>query len=65
MLEVEICFNMSKSIGDWTRMRAEEYLSKLSLELHTAIAVQFCTEISNLIIFSWTTKVKSKFVILE
>jgi hypothetical protein len=47
------------------RMKAEEYLSKLSLELHTAIAVQSCTEISNLIIFSWTTKVKSKFVILE
>jgi hypothetical protein len=40
------------------RMRAEEYLSKLSLELHIVIAAQFCIEISNLIISYWTTKVK-------
>jgi hypothetical protein len=63
MLEVAICSNMSRNIEDWTKMRAEEYSSKLYLELHTVIADQFFTEILNLTIFSWIMKAKSKSVI--
>lgn len=64
MLEGAICYNMSRNTEDWTKMRAEEYSSKLYLELHTVIADQFFTEILNLTIFSWIMKAKSKSVIL-
>jgi hypothetical protein len=64
MLEVVIYYNMSRNTEDWTKMRAEEYSSKLYLELHTVIADQFFTEILNLTIFSWIMKAKSKYVIL-
>jgi hypothetical protein len=47
MLEVAICYNMSRNTEDWTKMREEEYSSKLYLELHTVIADQFFIEILN------------------
>ena len=65
MLEVEICFNMLKSIGDLTRLKREGYSSKWFSEWHTVIADQYFTEILSWIIFCLTMKEMSKFVISE